>query len=224
MKRHGKQARRGFTLIELLVVITIIGILAGIVGVNLFDVLTRAEAKKAQSIFKAWATGVANYKSEYKHLPPVLLQQEEGVPLLIGKDYPDDHGKFIAALSGREWDVTARRWTDLAKHRDQNRKNRLDFHTFQDEEFGADGYLADPWGGSKFRILSDRNNDGLIELQDAALTEILDALKVSHDADVVDAAKNKLGAIHADVAFYVLNEGEESENVFSWDVEKYLEE
>lgn len=223
MKRTIKKARSGFTLIELLVVIAIIGILAGIVGANLFDVLTRAEAKKTQSIFKAWAAGVANYKSEYKHLPPVLLEEQEGVPLVIGRDYPDDHGKFIAALAGREWDVNSRRWNDLAKYRDQNRKNRLNFHTFQDDEFGADGYLADPWGGSKFRILADRNNDGLIELQDAALAEILEALKTSYDADVVDGAKNKLRSIHADVAFYVLNEGEETENVFSWDVEKYLE-
>ncbi len=222
MKKPTQPGHSGFTLIELLVVIAIIGILAGIVGPKIFDVLTRAEAKKTQSIFKAWATAVANYKSEYKHLPPVLLQQEEGVPLIIGKDYPDDHAKFIAALAGREWDVNTRRWNDLAKHRDQNRKNRLNFHTFQDDEFGEDGYLSDAWGGSKFRILSDRNNDGLIELQDAALSEILDALKETYDSDVVDAAKNKIRSIHADVAFYVLIEDEVPENVFSWDVEKYM--
>ena len=90
------------------------------------------------------------------------------------------------------------------------------------DEFGEDGYLSDAWGGSKFRILSDRNNDGLIELQDAALSEILDALKETYDSDVVDAAKNKIRSIHADVAFYVLIEDEVPENVFSWDVEKYM--
>ena len=47
---------RGFTLIELLVVISIIGILMGIIGPKVFDLLSGSKATKTQATFQAWAT------------------------------------------------------------------------------------------------------------------------------------------------------------------------
>ena len=57
---------KGFTLIELLVVIAIIGILMGMVGPKVFDLLTGSKVKKTQSIFRSWVTQLYQYKEHYK--------------------------------------------------------------------------------------------------------------------------------------------------------------
>ena len=51
------------------------------------------------------------------------------------------------------------------------RKSR-EFHSFSEDEFGDDGYLADAWGGKDIRLLVDYNGDGLIELSSEAVDEI----------------------------------------------------
>ena len=48
-----KKKTCGFTLIELLVVISIIGILMGIVGPKVFDLLSGSKVTKTQSVFRA---------------------------------------------------------------------------------------------------------------------------------------------------------------------------
>ena len=82
-------------------------------------------------------------------------------------------------------------------------------------------------GGTKIRVVVDQDGDGIIKLESAAVDKIIAALKQEYDSDVVDKAKEKLSVIREKVGIYILYDltGEtESENVFSWDVGKYLEE
>ena len=71
----------------------------------------------------------------------------------------------------------------------------------------------------------DQDGDGLIKLDSSAVDEIVTALKQEYDDDLVDDAKDKISVIREKVGIYVLydDSGEtESENVFSWDILKYL--
>jgi hypothetical protein len=128
-----------------------------------------------------------------------------------------------------KWEPSTSVWQPLEQGnelRDQNRKGR-EFHSFSEDEFGPDGYLADSWGGTKIRVLVDQDGDGLIKLDSAAVDEIISALKQDNDPEIVDAAKEKISVIREKVGIYTLYDesGEtESENVFSWDIGKYLEE
>ena len=92
-----KQSKiRGFTLIELLVVIAVIGILMGMVGPKVFDLLTSSKVKKSQAVFRSWVTQLHQYKEFYKYFPPFLLEEDEGKPLLLSDD--TNHESFIIAL------------------------------------------------------------------------------------------------------------------------------
>jgi prepilin-type N-terminal cleavage/methylation domain-containing protein len=218
---------KGFTLIELLVVIAVIGILMGMVGPRVFDLLTSSKVKKSQSIFRSWVTQLYQYREHYKYFPPFLLEEDEGKPVLLSET--DNHDSFIVALKGMQWDPSAQEWISLeqgSELRKQNRKGR-EFHSFSEDEFGVEGYLADSWGGTKIRVLVDQDGDGLIKLDSSAVDEIVDALKQEYDEEVVDEAKEKISVIREKVGIYVLYDdtGEtESENVFSWDILKYLGE
>ena len=222
-----KSKLRGFTLIELLVVIAVIGILMGMVGPKVFDLLTSSKVKKSQSIFRSWVTQLYQYKEFYKYFPPFLLEEDEGVPMLLSDS--ENHESFIIALKGMRWDPDLTEWQPIdqgSELRDQNRKGR-EFHSFSEDEFGPDGYLADSWAGTKIRVVVDQDGDGLIKLGSSAVDEIISALKQDYNSEVVDNAKDKLSVIREKVGIYVLVDetGEtESENVFSWDVGKYLEE
>jgi prepilin-type N-terminal cleavage/methylation domain-containing protein len=223
-KRFTTKRRSGFTLIELLVVITIIGILAGIMfNSGLFSFLKSAEVKKTKSIFRAWVTQIYQYKETYKHFPPVLLQNKEGEPLEIGQEYQEDHDRFLAALKGREWDRTNNSWIPLDQYRDENKRSR-EFHSFGEDEFGKNGFLVDAWGGDRIFIVVDRDGDGLIELEATAFNDLKDALILEYDSQIVENAGDKLKFIHEKVGIYILNDGGDSENVFSWNIEKYLDQ
>lgn len=223
-KRFTTKRRSGFTLIELLVVITIIGILAGIMfNSGLFSFLKSAEVKKTKSIFRAWVTQIYQYKETYKHFPPVLLQNKEGEPLEIGQEYQEDHDRFLAALKGREWDRTNNSWIALDQYRAENKRSR-EFHSFGEDEFGKNGFLVDAWGGDRIFIVVDRDGDGLIELEATAFNDLKDALIMEYDSQIVEDAGDKLKFIHEKVGIYILNDGGDSENVFSWNIEKHLDQ
>tara|TARA_Y100000287_G_scaffold172935_1_gene160559 strand:- start:123 stop:806 length:684 start_codon:yes stop_codon:yes gene_type:complete len=218
---------KGFTLIELLVVIAVIGILMGMVGPRVFDLLTSSKVKKSQSIFRSWVTQLYQYKEHYKYFPPFLLEEDEGKPVLLSED--ENHDSFIIALKGMQWNPSTLEWLPIeqgSELRKQNRKGR-EFHSFSEDEFGVDGYLADQWGGTKIRVVVDQDGDGLIKLDTSAVDEIVTALKQEYDEEVVDEATEKISVIREKVGIYVLydDSGEtESENVFSWDILKYLGE
>ena len=224
----------GFTLIELLVVISIIGILMGIVGPKVFDLLSGSKVTKTQSVFRAWVTQMYQYKEFYRYFPPFLLEEEEGVSVSLEDE--ENHDAFIAALRGMKWNSSSFSWESLEGDlMDQNKKGR-EFHSFGEDEFGyvdPDGeeanngrYLSDAWGNPKIRILVDHDGDGLIRLSEQDLGDIVSALKVDYDTEVVDAARDKLQVIRDKVGIYVLfdDTGDwDTQNAFSWDVAKFLQ-
>ena len=82
-------------------------------------------------------------------------------------------------------------------------------------------------GGRNIYIVVDQNGDGLIKLNDSALSLIVEALKNDYDPSDVDQAKDKLRTIRDQVGIFVIQDptGEtHTENVFSWDIQKYLGE
>ena len=190
---------------------------------GLFSFLKSAEVKKTKSIFRAWVTQIYQYRETYKHFPPVLLQNNEGEPLEISPEYEKEHDRFLAALKGREWDRTNNSWVVLDQYRDENKRSR-EFHSFGEDEFGENGFLVDAWGGDRIFIVVDRDGDGLIELEATAFTNLKDALIREYDSQIVENAGDKLKFIHEKVGIYILNDGGDSENVFSWNIEKYLDE
>ena len=222
MNITNKGTLRGFTLIELLIVITIIGILMAIVGTAGFGLLTDAEEQKTKAVFRAWVTQLHQYKETYKHFPPVLLQFEEGKAVELGREFEDNHDKFVASLKGKKWDRNSRNWLPLENFRDQNKRQR-EFHSFTEDEFGEDNYLSDAWGNDRIFVVVDRDGDGLIKLESQTLNEIASALKREYAAHIVDEAMDEIEVVHESVGVYVLNDGGDTQNVFSWDILKYLE-
>ena len=226
--------KSGFTLIELLVVISIMGILMGIIGPKVFDLLSGSKGTKTQAVFKSWVTQIYQYKQHYKYFPPFLLEEDEGVPSNLSVD--EQHDAFIASLRGRSWNSDSFTWESLSGDLlDQNRKSK-EFHSFSEDEFGNidnmnesnnGKYLSDAWGGRNIYIVVDQDGDGLIKLSNTALSMIVEALKNDYDSSVVEKAKERIGTIRDQVGIFVLQDstGEtDSENVFSWDIQKYLGE
>ena len=112
-------------------------------------------------------------------------------------------------------------WDDLLE---QNRKSR-EFHSFGEDEFGEDGFLADAWGGRDIHIVVDRNGDGIIELASATADQVIQALKRENDPELVDQAEEKIKVIRDKVGIFVLNDESgdtDTQNVFSWNIKKYL--
>ncbi|MDB6116754.1 MAG: signal peptide protein [Verrucomicrobiaceae bacterium] len=76
---------QAFTLIEMLVVITIIGILAGLVGGAVTGVMKKAKKVRTQAALKDIVLGINNYRVEYNRFPlPQGHSSEEPVPLSAG--------------------------------------------------------------------------------------------------------------------------------------------
>ena len=216
---------KGFTLIELLVVIAILGVLMGLIGPKVFDLLSGSKATKTQAIFKSWVLHLNQDKEYYKYFPPFLLEYEEGEPVLLTDD--EAHAAFIAALKGMQWDVGNQSWSKLDDNMLRENKKSRQFHSFTDDEFNEEGYLADAWGGRNIQLVVDQDGDGLIELSSEVVNEIKDALKSEYDGEVVEEAAEKFKVVRDKVGVFVLEDktGEfDSGNVFSWDIQKFLTE
>jgi len=220
-----KKKNSGFTLIELLVVISIIGILMGIVGPKVFDLLSSSKATKTQAVFRSWVTQLYQYQQFYKYFPPFLLDgKQEGESYDLSENLY--HDSFIAAMRGMYWNAESLMWEDLTGELLEQNPKRREFHAFTEDEFGEDGYLADSWGGRKIHIVVDHDGDGLIRLSEDDLSNIIDSLKMDYDAEVLENARDRLAVIRDKVGIFVLfdSSGEtESQNVFSWNVTKYLD-
>ena len=68
----------GFTLIELLVVITIIGIMASVVVVNLFGVDDQARVARVQADFSALRDACNRFKLDHRRWPASLEELHDG--------------------------------------------------------------------------------------------------------------------------------------------------
>lgn len=64
-----RSAQRGFTLLELLVVLVIVGLLAGIVGPNLFKHVTQSEITTAKAQMNMLSKALDTYRLDTGHYP-----------------------------------------------------------------------------------------------------------------------------------------------------------
>jgi len=127
MKRRQKKMQ-GFTLIEIMVVLVIIGLLVGLVGPSLFNVLSDANRKKVFADFKNIDTSLSMYRLHNFNYPtseqglqalvekttidpvPRKFQEDGYMPRIPpdpwGRDYvylsPGEHGKYDLYTLGRD--------------------------------------------------------------------------------------------------------------------------
>ena len=94
-----KTRTKAFTLIELLVVISILGILMGIIGPKVIDLLSGSEKTKMQAILRGWVTQLHQYKSHYGYFPPFLSSVEEGTPISLSEQ--ENYENFMISLKGK---------------------------------------------------------------------------------------------------------------------------
>lgn len=71
-ERVGRRGARGFTLVELMVVIVIIGLLAGIVGVNVMSRISQAKITKAKAQIKVFNDAIIQFKLDTGLYPEYL--------------------------------------------------------------------------------------------------------------------------------------------------------
>ena len=76
-----KRAQSGFTLIEIMVVVMIIGMLAAVVGVQLFNRLEKAKRKTAVVQIRQLQAALANYRLDNNRYPTT----EQGLQALVEK-------------------------------------------------------------------------------------------------------------------------------------------
>ena len=96
MKKRHARARRGnsgFTLVELMVVISIIAVLAAIVGYNVLSSVDDGNIAAAKAQMKQFETALVSYKLKFKKFPESLeglVNPPEGDPILNSKSVPVD--------------------------------------------------------------------------------------------------------------------------------------
>ena len=213
-----KNNNNGFTLIELLVVISILGILMGIVGPKVIDLLSGSEKTKVQTIVRGWVTQLHQYKSHYGYFPPFLLTGEEGIAVELGDE--ENLKNFLISLKGKALNDDGT-WEPIESGNEQNRKAK-EFHSFSGDEFDSEGKLI---GANNIGILVDQNGDGLIELDSSLSNDILQSLTIDYSASEIQAVDvEKFGRIHEKVAIFLLQDDDlDVQNVYSWNVEKFFE-
>jgi general secretion pathway protein G len=96
--RPGKKRERGMTLIEIMVVVIIISLVAGIVGVQVFNQLGTAKMKVAQTQIKQISEALELYKLSFHQYPST----GEGLQALVA---PKGNAKpFMPQVPKDPWD------------------------------------------------------------------------------------------------------------------------
>jgi prepilin-type N-terminal cleavage/methylation domain-containing protein len=216
-----KNKIKAFTLIELLVVISILGILMGIVGPKVIDLLSSSEKTKVQAIIRGWVTQIHQYNSYYGYFPPFLHNEEEGTPISLGEE--ENHKNFIISLKGKQISDSGE-WISL-KNDDEGKKQnyqRKEFHAFSEDEFDSEGKLI---GAQNILVLIDQDGDGVIKLDKSVVDDILEALSVDYsqsEINKIDA--EKFAIIHEKVAIFLMKDEDlDVQNVYSWNIDKYFD-
>lgn len=91
-KRHPRNDG-GFTLVELMVVISIIAVLAAIVGYNVLGSVDQGNIAAAKAQIKQFDTALVAYKIKFKKFPEdlgALIHPPSGDPIMQAKELPLD--------------------------------------------------------------------------------------------------------------------------------------
>ena len=111
-RRSGKSAAGGFTLVELMVVISIIAILATIVGYNVLTSVDDSNVAAAQAQIKNFKTALIAYKLKYKRFPDsldALINNPKGIKFLDAPQVPSDPwgNQYQYQLDGNNFLITS---------------------------------------------------------------------------------------------------------------------
>ena len=68
-RRQGRASERGFTLVEIMVVVVIIGLIAGLVGVQVFGQLEEAQKKTTSTQIKQISDALELYRLSFRNYP-----------------------------------------------------------------------------------------------------------------------------------------------------------
>jgi len=222
--------KRGFTLIELLVVIAIIGILVSIAIPSYNGIIDWTHATDTEGRFTKWGGALSRYHDENGYFPPFMLQEDEGVPVILSAENQEDHDCFVAALAGKKWNTNTKLWESKIEGVYKEQKGKGTYIDQMTEDFGPDGFLSDGWGASKIHVLvqkdyaSNSRGKDTIELSSAALNEIKDALSVDYDLETINSVEDQIKIIPKPYAFYVLRDDVAGNgNVFSWGITDILD-
>ncbi len=91
--RSGRDNAVGFTLVELMVVISIIAILATIVGYNVLGSIDEGNVTAAQAQIRSFKTALVAYKLKFKRFPDSLdelVNNAKGINFLESDRIPND--------------------------------------------------------------------------------------------------------------------------------------
>jgi len=214
-----KAVKKGFTLIELLVVISIIGVLLGIVGPKVFDLLLSSGKTKIAASFSAWASQVVQYKAHYGYYPPFLFEEEEGTPIIIEDD--DLMSAFLISLKGKGKNSSSGLWETLTEEQLIHNQESREFHSFNENEFNDEGDII---GFGNLQMLVDQDGDGAIQLSDDVVDDILSSLSLDYSSDQIDNIDRDIFSVvnQPIIIFLLSDEKEDVTNVFSWNIEKYF--
>jgi general secretion pathway protein G len=92
-KKRRNRNDGGFTLVELMVVISIIAVLAAIVGYNVLDSVDQGNVAAAKAQIKQFDTSLVAYKIKFKKFPEdlsALISPPSGDPIMTAKEVPLD--------------------------------------------------------------------------------------------------------------------------------------
>jgi prepilin-type N-terminal cleavage/methylation domain-containing protein len=216
-----KNKSKAFTLIELLVVISILGILMGIVGPKVIDLLSSSEKTKVQAILRGWVTQIHQYHSYYGYFPPFLYSEEEGTPISLSE--VENHDNFIICLKGKQLSDSGE-WIPLKNNDDSKKQNqqRKEFHSFSEDEFDSNGKLI---GAQNILVLIDQDGDGMISLEKSVVDDIFEALSVDYSQSAINQIDpDKFALVHEKVAIFLMKDDDlDVQNVYSWNVDKYFD-
>ncbi len=214
-----KTLKKGFTLIELLVVITIIGVLMGIVGPKVFELLLSSGKTKIAASFSSWASQVVQYKAHYGYYPPFLFEEEEGVAIKIDDD--ELLNAFFASLKGKSKNSNSGLWETLSEDQLMHNPQSREFHSFNENELNDDGKII---GFGNLQMLVDQDGDGAILLSDEVVDEILSSLSADYSSNQINNIDRDIFSVvnQPIIIFLLSDDKEEVTNVFSWDIDKYF--